>query len=307
MPRWSGHETSSVAVGRLAHARQGIANLEQKKAPRAGAGGPAAFGAATASALSGRWRWEPASPLPRFEIRLVALGRRHLTRRSTALVHRITSVSAWGTSSGAQTPPPDRFPRWSPLPPLPAAPPGRLRPSGTRGRVRSPAAQRIGRAAPTTGPRRAPFRVRSRRDSIARQAGSLEAARDPRSTTAAPPARPCAGRRSSRTTPSKRANRTGVPLLPGRRDHAVSRQVALRGRGVPMRADVGDRDRRRDRRSDQRIGRQIEPWLRWEARAVRLARREPSSRFDSADGASARGVARSWKLASRSGRARRSR
>ncbi len=52
------------------------------------------------------------------KIRLVALGRRHLTRRSTALVHRITSVSAWGTSSGAQTPPPDRFPRWSPLPPL---------------------------------------------------------------------------------------------------------------------------------------------------------------------------------------------
>src|SRR5262245_44488400 len=143
MPRWSGQETSSVAVSAFAGARMArrVRDLRgQKKAPRAGAGGPAAFGAATASALSGRWRWEPASPLPRFrEIRLVALGRRHLTRRSTALVHRITSVSAWGTSSGAQTPPPARFPRWSPVPPLSGRPTtadfGRSR---TRGRVRSP-------------------------------------------------------------------------------------------------------------------------------------------------------------------------
>src|SRR5262245_10134518 len=143
MPRWSGQETSSVAVSAFAGARMArrVRDLcGQKKAPRAGAGGPAAFGAATASALSGRWRWEPASPLPRFrEVRLVASGRRHLTRRSTALVHRITSVSAWGTSSGAQTPPPDRFPRWSPLPPLSGRPTaadfGRSR---TRGRVRSP-------------------------------------------------------------------------------------------------------------------------------------------------------------------------
>src|SRR5258705_8168409 len=100
IPRWSGQETRSVAVadpgmafdnrpgkeadevGRRAARRsrakagararaisecEGPARAGQKKAPRAGAGGPAAFGAATASALSGRWRWEPASPLPRLE------------------------------------------------------------------------------------------------------------------------------------------------------------------------------------------------------------------------------------------------
>ena len=94
-----GRVWSSLACGSLRETcvlvtRAKVSESRQKKAPRAGAGGPAAFGAATTSALSGRWRWEPASPLPRFGIRLVALGRRHLTRRSTALVHRITSVSA---------------------------------------------------------------------------------------------------------------------------------------------------------------------------------------------------------------------
>ena len=143
-PRRSGQVTSSVAVAGVSLA-VGHARRDRYREPRAKKGpesrrrwtgclrsgyGIRALGAVALGTCV------PFAEI--LEIRLVALGRRHLTRRSTALVHRITSVSAWGTSSGAGPPPPDRFPRWSPLPPLRPGRHGRLRPQRDSGTSEAP-------------------------------------------------------------------------------------------------------------------------------------------------------------------------
>jgi hypothetical protein len=155
--------------GRLCgRGHDGVSGSAAPKLPRrCGSGDPAQKSpgsrsetqyAATASALPRRWRWELRVPWPRIERNSARrLGRRHLTRRRSLLMHQITSIPAEMSPSEAQTPLPVPVHRVvaDPAPPgRPASAPPARRPQplpgerrhGTRGRVRSPVDDVIGRS-----------------------------------------------------------------------------------------------------------------------------------------------------------------